>query len=115
MQLERLFKVLVVQGAVLTAGLVACEPSGTPDEGRSAEDASPDGARFAVAHENDGAANHSMFDSGDAVAAADTASDADRLPDSTFASGDVVAAEDAADASKDASAVDGVGSWLSWS
>jgi hypothetical protein len=112
MQLERLFKVLVVHGAVLTGGLVGCEPSGTPSEGTSAADAAPDAARLAVADENDGATPGSMFDSGDVLSAEDVTSDA--VPDSMFASGDVVAAEDAADGSKDAPAADGVGSWLSW-
>jgi hypothetical protein len=111
MQLERLFKVLVVQGAVLTAGLVGCEAAGTPEEGRSAADAAPDAARLAV-NENDGATPHSTFDSGDLVAAADATPDAGRLPDAMLASGDAVAAADAA--SKDAAAADGVGSWLSW-
>jgi hypothetical protein len=114
MQLERLFKVLVVHGAVLTAGPVGCEPSGSPAEGKSAADATPEAARLAVAGENDGATLNSMFDSGDVVVAEDAASDAARLPDSMFDSGDVVAAEDAADGSKDAPAEDGVGSWLSW-
>jgi hypothetical protein len=112
MQLERLFKVLVVHGAVLTAGLVGCEASGTPTEGKSAADATPDAPR--LAEENDGATPSSTFDSGDVVVAVGAAPDAARLPDSMLASGDVVAAEDAADASKDAPAADGVGSWLAW-
>jgi hypothetical protein len=110
MQLERLFKVLVVHGVVLTAGLVGCEPSGAPTEGKSATDA----AGSAVADEKDGAIPNSTIDSGDVVVAADALPDAARLPDSMFASGDVAEAEDAADASKDASVADGVGAWLSW-
>jgi hypothetical protein len=107
MQLERLFKVLVVQGVVLTAGLVGCEPWATPAERKTAADATPDALRLAVADENDGATP-------DVVVAEDATPDAARVPDSMFASGDVVAAEDAADGSKDALAEDGVGSWLSW-
>ncbi len=114
MQLERLFKVLVVRGAVLTGGLVGCGPSGVPAGGTSAADATPDAAGLGVADENDGATPASMFDSGDILVAAHATSDAGRLPDSMSDPGDVVAAEDAGDGSNDAAAADGVGSWLAW-
>jgi hypothetical protein len=111
MQLERLFKVLVVHGVVLTAGVVGCEPLGTPAEGKSTADATPEAARSA--DESDGSTPNSMFDSGDIVVASDATPDVARMPDSMFAA-NVVATQDAADATNDAPDAEGVGSWLSW-